>query len=242
MIAPLSIWVIPAYYDLAQAENRMLVEWLLPLSERGLIACMLQFLRIRHTDLSVEPSDVRYLLAASLLNPRVQSSFDLVIIDSPPRLTTSHIQAMCASTHLLVPTILDGLSGDAVARYLDQIAVHKNGPNGVARRAICPYLQPVGVVCTLVPRANADLSGRITVLQQRIAAAPIRPVVELTPEDCFIKQRTPYRDHAGELLAYAALSNDEQHRDLRAEVDRLGDWIAPRIGAQARGWSRRETE
>jgi cellulose biosynthesis protein BcsQ len=36
MLSSLSIWTISAYYDLAQAENRMLVEWLLPLSEHRL--------------------------------------------------------------------------------------------------------------------------------------------------------------------------------------------------------------
>lgn len=242
MRTPMSIWVVPAYYDLAQAENRMLIEWLLPLSDRGLVTRLLQFLRIKDAETLTGPSDVRYLLAESLLHPEVQANFDLVIIDSPPRLTTSHIQAMCASTHLLVPTILDGLSGDAVARYLDQIAVHKNGPSSDHGRAICPYLQPIGVVCTLVPNTMADLSGRITELKQRIAAAPIKPEVEVAPENCFIKQRPPYREHAGERLAYAAVSQAAAYTELRAEVDLLGDWIAPRIGAGARSWMRHETE
>jgi chromosome partitioning protein len=171
MLSSLSIWTIPAYYDLAQAENRMLVEWLLPLSEHGLVSRLLRLFRVRETDPQRSVTDVRYLLAEALLDPLVQANFDLVIIDSPPRLTPSHIQAMCASTHLLVPTILDGLAGDAVARYLDQVATHKLGPPGNSSRAICPHLQPIGVVCTLLPPGNADLSGRLNVLHGRIAAA-----------------------------------------------------------------------
>lgn len=30
---PISVWTVPAYYDLAQAENRVMVQWLLPLSD-----------------------------------------------------------------------------------------------------------------------------------------------------------------------------------------------------------------
>lgn len=237
MVNPLSVRTIPAYYDLAQAENRMLVEWLLPLSDQGLVSRLLRLFRIRDTDPPRSLKDVRYLLAEALLDRQVQTNFDLVIIDSPPRLTTSHIQAMCASTHLLIPTILDGLASDAVARYLDQIAAHKLGLSGDASRAICPHLQPIGVVCTLLPNTNADLTGRLNELRQRIAAARLTP--DILPEECFIRQRTPYREHAGELIAYAALSNDHDHRQLREEVDRLGEWIAPKIGAEPKGWRRR---
>lgn len=237
MVSPLSIWTIPAYYDLAQAENRMLIEWLLPLSDDSFISNLLQFLKLREGHPVRSHKDVRYLLAEALLDPQVQANFDLIIIDSPPRLTTSHIQGMCAATHLLIPTILDGLSGDAVARYLDQVATHKLGLPGDASRAICPYLQPIGVVCTLLPNTHRDLCGPLQELRGRIAAARLNP--DIVPEDCFIRQRPPYRDHAGERIAYAATSRDENHRDLRDEVDRLGDWIAPKLGADQRGWRRK---
>ena len=183
--------------------------------------------------------DVRYFLAEfSLLDPHVQQNFDLIIIDAPPRLTTSHIQAMCASTHLLIPTILDGLSSDAVARYLDQVATHKLGLVGDLRTAICPYLRPIGVVCTLLPNNHADLTGRLNVLHARIAAGRLVP--NIFPERCFIRQRPPYREHAGERIAYASLSNDHHHMDLRTEVDMLGDEIAPALGCGVWGRQRRE--
>jgi cellulose biosynthesis protein BcsQ len=237
METPLSISTIPAYYDLAQAENRMLVEWLLPVTEQGLANRLLQMLRIRPPVQQPQDRDIRYLLASTLLDPHVQSGFDLVIIDAPPRLTTSHIQALCSATHLLLPTILDGLSGDAVARYLDQVAAHKLGPPGDARRAVAPHVQAIGVVCTMIPPGGANLEGRLNVLKQRVAQARLNP--DIVPEECFIRQRGPYRDHAGERIAYAALSKNQDHETLRAEVDRLGDWVAPRIGATSKGWTRR---
>ncbi len=245
MVTPLTIWTIPAYYDLAQAENRMLVEWLLPLDDRNLVSRLLRLFRVRDPDPTKEQKDVRYLLAEALLDPKVQQSFDLVIIDSPPRLTTSHIQAMCAATHILIPTILDGLSGDAVARYLDQIATHKYGPKSDAsgqnrnpHMAICPHIEPIAIVCSMVPNvANKDWSGPLKVLTNRVAEAPIRPHV--LGNDLFVRQRTPYRDAAGELIAYASKAEDQAHRELRAEVDQLAGWIAPKLGAESKGWKSR---
>ncbi|MGO9474731.1 MAG: ParA family protein [Rhodomicrobium sp.] len=237
---PLSIRTIPAYYDLAQAENRMLINWLFPLSDQSLISMLLHFFRIRDKGEDKSTKDVRYLLAEALLDPLVQANFDLIIIDAPPRLTTSHIQAMCAATHLLIPTILDNLSGDAVARYLDQIATHKLGTPNYPHRAICPHLQPIGVVCTLLPsQPNLNLEGPLKELRQRIAAARLQP--DIVPQDCFIKNRPVYRNEAGERIAYAAASNDQQHEALRAEVDELGKWLGPRLGAQFRGWTYHES-
>ena len=237
MVASLTISTIPAYYDLAQAENRTIIEWLLPLSDHALLARFLRLLKLRESEPSRSHKDVRYLLAEALLDPQVQANFDLIIIDAPPRLTTSHLQAMCASTHLLIPTVLDGLAGDLVARYLDQVAIHKLGLPGDASRAICPHLQPIGVVCTLLPNNNRNLSGPLNVLRERIAAARLNP--DILPEACFIRQRPPYRDCAGEKIAYAATANNEDYRDLREEVDRLGDLLAPWLGAIARGWARK---
>lgn len=239
MQTPLTIWTIPAYYDLAQAENRMLVEWLLPISDESLVSKLLRFFKIREPKQPRTLKDLRYLLAEALLDPQVQANFDLVILDSPPRLTTSHIQAMCASTHLLVPTILDGLAGDAVPRYLDQVATHKLGLPGNASLAICPHLQPVGVVCMMIPPNAGNLDGRVNELRGRIAAARLQP--DIVPQECFIRQRPPYRVHAGECIAYAATSTDKDHRELREEVDKLGEWLAPKLGSGTRGWRHRET-
>jgi cellulose biosynthesis protein BcsQ len=237
MVAPLSISTIPAYYDLAPAENRTVIEWLFPLSDHAFLGRLFRLLRLPNPHPPRSLKDVRYLLAEALLDAQVQANFDLVIVDAPPRLTTSHMQAMCASTHLLIPTILDGLSGDAVARYLDQVATHKLGLPGDASRAICPYLQPIGVVCTLVPNTQRDLTGPLTDLRNRIEAARLKP--HIFAEECFIRQRVPYRDCAGEKIAYAATAENRDYRELRNEVDKLGDAVADRLGAIARGWLRK---
>jgi chromosome partitioning protein len=232
MRAPLSIATLPAYYDLAQAENRTLIEWLLPLSDLDLLGRLFRLFRLLPPKPPRSKRDVRYLLAEAFLDPQVQTNFDLVIIDAPPRLTTAHVQAMCASTHLLIPTILDGLSGDAVARYIDQIASHKLGPDGDARSVICPQITPLGVACTMVPNNRRDLSGDINLLSQRLAAARLN--TQVLPQECFIHHRPLYRESAGSLIAYAAPSEAADYRELREEVDSLGDHIAPLMGAAGR--------
>lgn len=94
-------WLIPAAYTLVRAENHMLIRWIL--------------------NESVE--DIRYSLAELLLSPEVQRKFDIVLIDMGPRLTTASICALAAATHLIVPTILDQLSAEAVRSFLGQVQV-----------------------------------------------------------------------------------------------------------------------
>jgi hypothetical protein len=89
----------------------------------------------------------------------------------------------------------------------------------------------------MVPNNTRDLSGEINALEHRLAAPRIR--THVLPQNCFIRQRPPYRDAAGRLIAYAAQSDAKDFRDLREEVDALGDEIADRIGAVARGWVRK---
>lgn len=120
--------IIPAYYELAQAENRLMVEWLL----------------------SDRKKDVRYTLAEVLHHPLVQEKYSLIIIDCPPRLTTAAIQALCASTHLLIPTILDGASANAVSSFANQIENLRDAD-------ICPHIQHIGVVGSMLnPGQNYD--------------------------------------------------------------------------------------
>ena len=66
----------------------------------------------------------------------------------PPRFTTGTIQALCAGSHLLIPTILDQPSAEAVTAFCEEIEGLKNGK-------VCPYLKYVGIVGTKVS-ANVD--------------------------------------------------------------------------------------
>ena len=106
--------LIPASYRLTLRENQQLIRWLLDGGE----------------------TDTRYILAELLLSPELQNAYDLVLIDMGPRLTTASVCALAACTHVIVPTILDQLSAEAVGSFLSQIRAltgeMKTGLNAVS--------------------------------------------------------------------------------------------------------------
>jgi chromosome partitioning protein len=234
----ISGWTIPAAYDLAQAENRTLIEWLLPLTDGDLKTYIKRKLGFPDASDKSRPRDIRYTLAETLLSSSVQNAFDLVIIDAPPRLTSAHIQALCAATHLLVPTIIDQLSTDAAPRYLEQVKLHRTGGAGNPERAICPNLKVVGVIGTIVSMTTTDnqLSGKVAALQAAIDEIGLG--ANVLPTSCFTRQRVPYREHAGDCIAYAHRSQDTAHQAVREEIDGIGYQIAPSLGSATQGWER----
>jgi cellulose biosynthesis protein BcsQ len=82
--------------DLAELEMQSLARWLVKQARR----------------------DVRFLLREALHANEVRGAFDFVFLDCPPRLTTACINALAASDYVLIPTLLDLPSSEAVPRQL----------------------------------------------------------------------------------------------------------------------------
>ncbi len=95
----LSCGLVPSYYELQQGEDTLMLSWLAGLEAR----------------------DIRFSLSRVLADPLIQSTYDLVLIDAPPRLTAGFINALCASTHLFIPAILDKLSAEAATYFARQV-------------------------------------------------------------------------------------------------------------------------
>src|SRR5262252_1423265 len=93
--------------------------------------------------------DVRYNLARVLHSAEVQSNFNRVIIDAPPRMTTGFVNALCASTHLIVPFVLDILSAERVGLFLRTVRR--------MRGQLFPHLELAGVVGTMKGDGNERL-------------------------------------------------------------------------------------
>jgi cellulose biosynthesis protein BcsQ len=94
--------LITADYTLTQHEMKLMLRWL----ARGGIP------------------DIRFNIAQIMQSDRIQHSkhgFDVVLIDAPPRLSTSAIEALTAATHLVVPTVLDKLSAETTGGFLKQV-------------------------------------------------------------------------------------------------------------------------
>lgn len=91
--------LVPASYTLAAAEDQLMMRWLYHAIDK----------------------DVRFNLAEFLLSEEVRKTYGVVLLDVGPRLTTASISALCASTHLLVPTNLDRLSAETIGSFLSRV-------------------------------------------------------------------------------------------------------------------------
>ena len=106
---------LAAFYELTETEDRAVAEWLIGDRTRN----------------------IRYDLFRLLRDPQVRNRFGAVLIDAPPRFSISSIQALCASTRVLVPTILDNTSASAVGYFGRQLRRHEE---------LWPRLRVVGIL------------------------------------------------------------------------------------------------
>lgn len=111
--------VFTCYYDFSNTETFVLANWLMNPS-----------------------AEIRFRLSKFLRSDAVRKEFDIVLIDAGPRFTTSTINALTASTHLLIPTILDQMSAQAVGYFSKELDRHRN--------QLFPKLKLLGCVPTFV--------------------------------------------------------------------------------------------
>lgn len=111
-----------------------------------------------------QDGDPRFRLARVLLNPGALAAYNVVIIDTPPRLVAGHVNALLTSTHLIVPTIPDRLSTSAVGSYLRQSKLF---------RQLNPQLNLLGILPTMTFRPETLTERELTSLvsPRREAAA-----------------------------------------------------------------------
>jgi chromosome partitioning protein len=213
--------IITAYYDLAQADNRLLVEWLLKCRQRSQpswakAAADLLMGKLFRTD------DVRYTLAEVLHSEPVRKAYDLIILDCPPRLTTSEIQALCAASHVLIPTILDRPSAQAVISLCQQIETLK-------AEGICPHLQYAGVVATKWKGGQNAEKAALQFLSDAITSEGLG--IGILDNKTFVPMTTQIVENAADGIAYLAMSdNDRTH--VREAIEALATQTAGLIGLQ----------
>jgi chromosome partitioning protein len=203
-VAGLTVWTIPAYYDLAQAENRLLVNWLL----------------------AEDPAnDMRYSLASILHSGVARQHFDLVIIDAPPRLTAGCVQALCAGTHLLIPTVLDSLSAEAVGTFVKQIQILE---------PICPFLEFAGVLGNMTGTTGLQTHENRTIAAINKVLEKLGRPTDLLPTELFIPDRAALGRIAGQGIAYAHRGSTPEEKLKYDEVRRIFDAIGGEIAKRMR--------
>jgi chromosome partitioning protein len=106
------IGVIPAGEQLHEVENKLFLDFMLR-------------------------KEVRYLLREALHDGCLKSKYDLVLIDCPPRINATSINALFASDYVLVPTLPEKLSVTAISRLCEWLEKMKK---------VCPEINVLGVV------------------------------------------------------------------------------------------------
>jgi chromosome partitioning protein len=190
--------IIPASYTLQDAEDRLMARWLLHTTDK----------------------DVRFNLADMLLSPELQQNFDIALLDMGPRLTTASISALCASTHIIVPTNLDQLAVETVGSLLSQVKRIRSDL-GLA-------VDLAGVVGTMTH------AMRLTDAEVD-ALGSIREQIEKTWGDGHIFVRTvPHTPALGNVAGTGIgyLRPGRAGHVVRTVFDSLGQEVATRIGLQ----------
>ena len=191
--------VLTSFYDFATIENQVMLEWLL--GDRF--------------------DDARFTMAKYLHHPVVQDNYDMVILDCPPRLTTGVVNALTSSTHLLIPTKLDRMSGQAVVTFLRQLREMKP--------LLFPELDVLGVVGSMV-----DNSVSLTPTESGIWADFAQDLAPQWAEDVHlfkgaeIPQKSAVAAASGSEFVYL---KDAATREL---FNRLGDAIMERLDGRTR--------
>jgi cellulose biosynthesis protein BcsQ len=215
---------VPAYYTLSSAENRIMIEWLIGKRE----------------------DDIRYNLARVLHDPQVQDRFDIILIDAPPRLTTACVQGLCAATHVLIPTVLDGLSAEASAGLVGQLSSNEK---------LWPQLKLLGAFGNLTNSLTydpetRDADGRLADFEAdaliaasdaiNLALEQANPTLRaaqsspLFPTDCFIPDKAELSRKAGDRIGYSISGGSMSTQQLSRAYDRLGDEIDRRVLASVK--------
>jgi chromosome partitioning protein len=212
--------IITSYYDLAQADNRIMVEWLLKtrcVTTRNILDAAVKFFRGK----LFHDRDVRYTLANILHSDAVRDAFDLIIIDCPPRLTTSEVQAFCASSHVLIPTILERTSAEAVYTICQQIET-------LRQAGVCPHLKIMGVVGTMWQRnAVAQQQGAAVI---RAALETLNLEVRVLHPDTFVQRSAFLVNSAENGIAYLTMPNGSATAAVRGTIEQLAGHVARQLG------------
>lgn len=90
-------YIHPAEADLSRIDSELIFQWL-----TGAIS-----------------DDVRFNTHRYVASDFVQKQFDIVIIDTPPRICAATANALCAANLVVIPTILDTVSSRAVFRSVE---------------------------------------------------------------------------------------------------------------------------
>lgn len=196
--------ILTCYYEFSDTETHEMVDWIIA------------------TRSGQSHDDVRFRLARLLQSDAVQSQFDYVLIDAPPRFSTGAINALCASTHLLVPTVLDQMSAEAVVYFSRDVTAMK--------KELFPDIKLVGVIPTLVYQATGFGAREERIIDYINASVrPFWGVKDSVLKDAFVPRKNAIGDISGDGIGYVNAGDRRSTRDVQTIFDRVGAILEARI-------------
>jgi chromosome partitioning protein len=149
-----------------------------------------------------------------LLDERIANNFDIILLDVPPRMTTATINALCASTHVLIPSIFNRLSAEPVGNFVTMAKALMDKLN--------PKLEFLGVVETLRPTGNVKED-----IREKSKLSLTQTLQKFTPRIPILETYIPRKPALADGVAYLSGTNG---RECKAIFNNLGDEISRRIG------------
>ncbi len=134
------ISLVPAFFGLASLENKLMLQWLLGRCD----------------------DDIRFRIASKLLTSEVTSRFDVIIMDTPPRLSAGTVNALCVSTDVLIPTVVDKPSTETVLGFAHSVRKFQESCNPKLEiRGVVPSLTFRTVLTDIENAILAELNNRL---------------------------------------------------------------------------------
>lgn len=196
--------LLTCYYEFSDTETHAMIDWIKALDEGR------------------SPNDARFRLTNLLRHECIQKEFDIVLIDSPPRFTTGAINAFCASTHLLIPTVLDRMSAEAAVYFSRDVAA--------MRQTLFPKLQLVGVVPSMTYRSTGFITRERNIIEDLNSSLQTywgRGNTVL--EDAFVPRKNAIGDVAGVGVGFVDAGSRQKTADVREVFSRVGALVRERL-------------
>ncbi|MGF1582118.1 MAG: AAA family ATPase [Gemmataceae bacterium] len=165
--------------------------------------------------------DTRFLLRRALHTDPIRNQFDYILLDCPPRLSLSCINALAASDYVLIPVLLDETSSPSVPLLLKKLKRLSKIPHLVDR------LQVLGVVANEVRYSSGELIDPMKKVWTRMT-----PTCERAWEGTVHQFESKIQDSAYFSAAAAALGPDFavlRHEFVRSMFKDLLEEIEGRI-------------
>lgn len=209
-----SATIHPSEAELSRIDNTLIFEWLT----------------------GARKDDIRFNTQKYLSSPHVQTSYDIVIIDTPPRICAATANALCAATHVLMPTILDTVSSRAVFRSVEMFLAFRDSLN--------LRFEILGVVPSKVQRSTQYTdreSKALEYLKEELhwrykgrvnrgkGSVETVKVLETMP----IMQKVDLLHIEGDDLAIFETNPPENRRVIYEMFSRLGNYVLDRVGLKS---------